>query len=392
MKKNGKKVVVLCNVYDDHYLKTRSDSVARCLSSPKRSGLFRCIELATGREVIILSSHPRPAGPRKSLWLPEVKAFFSTHRQLFCGHWDIPKFNIPLSWCLYARHVLRHTKDGDIILIDNYEIIYVISAIITRLFRHVSIVLDYEDGKHLIDKGWQRVLSGLGEFLGRPLLKGALLAHPSLASRLPKELPKELVPGFVLPIDKRDFYKQPQPVRFLYSGSLDRVRGVDLILQSLELLPQHGWHLDVTGLGAYAGDFKKLAFTEKYRNRLTYHGSLDQVDYDELVSQVHVGLNCQRKGDPISNVTFPSKIFSYLSSGLSVLSSLASDVPQICGSALIYFNEETPESLAAAMKAIIDHPEESLTKVNMKEVVQFFSLEETTIRFSNFFKKIVINK
>ena len=383
-----KRIVVLSNVYDDQYHLLRSDVIARCLSSPKRRGLFRCLEMATGREVTILSSPPRGAGPRHFRWLPELETRFSIHRQFFCSQWDMPKANIPLSWFLYTRHVLGHARDGDILLIDNYELIYVLAALFTRIFRKVTVVLDYEDGKHLIDQGWQRFLSGLAEFVGRPLLRGALLAHPGLAARLPASLPTELVPGFVVPVGRSSSLAPSEPIRFVYSGSLDRVRGVDLLLQALDFLPESGWHLDVTGFGTYTPELTRLASSEKYRDRVTFHGSLDQAEYDLLISQSHVGLNCQRPGNPVSDVTFPSKIFSYLSSGLRVLSSRAGGVPQICGSALLYVEEETPESLAAAMKAIIESPDEEFKKADDQEARRYFSLEQTALRLREFFQKI----
>ena len=109
-----------------------------------------------------------------------------------------PKLCFPFSWLSYALHVLKHARDGDILVLDNYELIYVLAARLVSLFRRVMIILDYEDGKHLIDEGWVKLLSGAAEKLGRGLLDGALLAHPALGARLPAELPKVVVPGFVL--------------------------------------------------------------------------------------------------------------------------------------------------------------------------------------------------
>ncbi len=68
-----------------------------------------------------------------------------------------------------------------------------------------------------------------------------------------------------------------------------------------------------------------------------------------------MGLNCQRTSDPISNVTFPSKIFTYLAAGLVVLSSQASDVPSVCADACIYYDEETPASLAQSMRQMMEN-------------------------------------
>jgi len=380
------RLVALSNVYDDQYHQIRGEEILRIMSSAKRRDLFRCFELATGKEILVLSSPPKGQARRASRWLPEQETRFSTHRQFFCSNWDVPKLRIPLSWFFYTKHVLRHTRDGDMLMMDNYELIYVIAALFARLFRRVTIILDYEDGKHLIDKGWQRFLSRIAEFLACPLLRGALLAHPGLAARLPASLPTALIPGFVVPGNHSA--KLSLPVRFLYSGSLDRPRGLDMLLRAIELLPKNGWHLDISGCGIYEEEISRLAASEKYADRVTYHGALEQSEYILLTEKCHVGLNCQRSDDPISGVTFPSKIFSYLSSGLTVLSSRASDVSRICGSALLYFDEDTPESLALSMRAIIDDLESELARANASQASHYFSLKQTTLRLREFFQKI----
>ena len=164
------RVLALSNVYDDQYHQIRGEEIVRVMSSAKRRDLFHCIEMATQRELIVLSSPPKANIRRSSRWVPAIETKFSSHRQLFCSNWDAPKLRIPLSWLFYARHILKHTRNGDLLMIDNYELIYIIAAMCARIFRRVTIILDYEDGKHLIDRGWHRILSGLAEFLACLLL------------------------------------------------------------------------------------------------------------------------------------------------------------------------------------------------------------------------------
>jgi len=352
------RIVCLSNVYDHQYHELRGEEISRCLSSPKRRDLFRCLELATGREVIVLSSPPKALNRRHGKRLPAVETHFSTHRQFFCANWDAPKLRIVISWFMYALHVLRHTQTGDIVLIDNYELIYILAAYFTRIFRRVDFVLDYEDGKHLIDRSWSALLSRPAEWMGCRLVRAAILAHPSLGKRLPAGVPTVLVPGFILKRGNATKTSGNGPINFLYSGSLDSTRGVDLLLETLPLLPLTGWHLHISGAGVLKTLVENVARDEKWNSHVTFHGSLPGEAYADLIQRCHVGINCQRVSDPISSVTFPSKIFSYLSAGLLVLSSHASGVPEICGGACIYFDEETPVSLAEAMQRIVeDHGE-----------------------------------
>jgi hypothetical protein len=370
-------VVVLSNVYEQAYHDLRGEEIARCLSWGKRRDLFKSLEVATGMAVMVLSWPPKAEKRRSFRWLAPVETTFGHHRQLFSGNWDGPKLRIPLSWVFYAWHVLGHTGSGDIIIIDNYELIYVIAAWVVRLRRRVRFVLDYEDGKHLIDRSWSRVLSGLAEVLGRPLISAALVAHPSLGTRLGAQIPRELVPGFL--------EKQPTPpvagdgiLRFIYSGSLDRTRGVDLLLAASMLLPQTGWHLDITGSGPLENEIAQKIKDRNLGERVYFHRSLPAARLSDLLSKCQVGLNCQRPSDPISGVTFPSKLFHYLSSGLLVLSSKASAVEQVCGMACRYYEAETPEALAQAMADLIQNYD--CIRKEIRDISGEYSVEATAHR------------
>jgi glycosyltransferase involved in cell wall biosynthesis len=271
---------------------------------------------------------------------------------------------------------------------DNYEWLYVLAVWLTRLVRRIQVVLDFEDGKHLIDRSWNRMLSAFAEFAGRPLIRGALLAHPALRARLPASVPAVLVPGFIVPTDRPVAYNHSN-VRFLYSGTLDRARGVDLLMEALEYLPDGGWHLDICGRGPLEEEVTRRIEDERLAGKVRFHQALDPDDYRRLLRSCHVGLNCQRAGDPISSVTFPSKVFTYLSAGLVVLSSRASSVEEVCGDACVYYGTETAEALAVELRRVIEKFSEIRNQVDGNAVAKFYSLEGTAVRLRTFFDAAV---
>ena len=381
-----KRIVCLSNVHDENYEALREEFVEPCLSSAKRRELYKCLELATGRQVVLLSSPPRARTRRSGRWLPPVQTRFSGHTQYVCRNWDGPKLRVPLSWFFYTCQALRQTRSGDVVVIDNYEIIYIIVAWWLRIFRRVRFVLEYEDGKHLISSSPWRVLNGLAELFGRPLVAAALLAHPSLGERLPLEVPTLLVPGFITQTDSKCL--DPglgAEVQLLYSGSLDQVRGVDLLLEALPLFPVTGWHLHITGQGELEAHVRGAAQEPRWEGKVTFHGVLSNKAYSKLIGQCHVGLNCQRTSDPISAVTFPSKIFSYLSSGLVVVSSRASEIPAICGEACLYYEAETAESLAGVVGRILTNYPELARRPGRDRILQKYTVEGTAGRIRELF-------
>jgi glycosyltransferase involved in cell wall biosynthesis len=177
-------------------------------------------------------------------------------------------------------------------------------------------------------------------------------------------------------------------VRFLYSGTLDSPRGVDLLLDAVKLLPPQGWQLDITGHGPLAEKVAALAADDRFKNHLRYHQSLPPEAYEQLKALCHAGLNCQRTSDPISGVTFPSKVFTYFSAGLLVISSRASEVDTICGKACIYYDEETPQSLAAAMTAVITDFAAARARLDDSEVAGRFTPDATVARLQKMLRTI----
>ena len=385
MKLDKPKLILLSNVYDLNYVNLRGETVPSCLSSPKRRDLFQSLHLATNRDLIILSSPPKSLTRRSPKWLPPVLTTFAGFSQLFCRNFDAPKIRVPCSWFFYSLHVLRHARRGDVLIIDNFELIYVIAAWLCRFVHGNQILLDFEDGKHLTDHGWSRCLSAPAEFFGKPLIQGAILAHPSLGKRLSPKIPKILVPGFYISQKNRQTPSiSTADTRFVYAGSLDAPRGVDLLLDTIPLLPETGWRLDITGSGPLESRVCLIATHPSFKRRVVFHRVLDAKAHSCLLAESNVGLNLQLSSNPISHVTFPSKLFSYLSAGLLVISSRASEVEAILGKACLYVTQETPEALAALMCSLIPNNERDGRLPSLER----FTVLSTSSRLRSFLQQV----
>jgi len=377
--------VVLSNVYDENYQKARAEEIPPCLSSPKRRDLFTAIQLALGWELVVLSSPPRASVRRHGRWLPPVDTRFDRFSQHVCANWDLPKLRIPFSWLMYAIHVGRHVRRGDVLMMDNFELVYVLAAWFCRLLYGNRILLDYEDGKHLTDKSWARLISGPAEVLGKPLIQGAILAHSALGERLAEKIPKITVPGFYKPAAARISLDRQGPVRFVYAGSLDKPRGIDLLIGALPHLPNQGWQLDITGAGPLEDSVRQLANTSRFQGKVFFHGVLPSQAHAELLAACHVGLNLQLSSDPISSVTFPSKIFSYFSAGLEVISTMASQVKTLLSDACTYPAAETPVSLASCMARRVGLEGSAKTPSSL---LDRFTIQNTSRTLCDFFQRV----
>jgi hypothetical protein len=338
-------IFILTGAYDDHYLQTRRDNPVICTSACKRILLYQAIEEAAGKPVVLLS--PQPRGRGVPVVLPAASSRFGNQVQLFAKASGVRKIRFVIDMLHFARHVAKHTRSGDIFVVDNYELIYVLAIQYCRLLgRRNRIFLEYEDGKHLIDKGIWKWLSGLAEWLARPWLEGAILASPTLGERLPPEIPKVLVPGI---LHEGIMFNPPpaagQPVAFLYSGSLDVERGGPLLLSYLEEGNfSHGLEIHITGQGHFTDRLR--AVQNRFPKIVHYHGTISQEELARIRSLCHYGLNLQSSAHPVSSVTYPSKTFDYLNAGLRLISTRAAGVTEVLAAAAVYLDEETSATLA----------------------------------------------
>jgi glycosyltransferase involved in cell wall biosynthesis len=345
-------IFILTGAFDDTYLETRQDDPVVCTSAGKRMILYRAIQEATDSKITLLSPHPKGRGTPYPL--PETESYFSGIRQVFAKASPRRKIRFLLNIIHYAHLVYRQTHDGAIMIMDNYEIIYVVAHGYCRFRgRKNPLVLEYEDGKHAIDKGFWRLLSGLAEFLVKHQVKAAIVATPSLLKRLPHNLPSEVVPGMLNP-DRPlpQIPKGNEPIRIIYSGSLDYERGVPLLLdylESNEVHPNAEFH--ITGQGHFTNRIYEIC--EKSKGQVTFHGILPREDLSRLQRSCHFGLNLQSAKNPISEVTYPSKTFDYVNMGLRVISTRAAGVDVVFGEWGIYLASESIESLAKAISSAV---------------------------------------
>lgn len=350
------RIVVLTGAYDDQYLRTRTDQPVVCVSAGKRLMLYRALAAATDAEIVLLSQQPR--GRAKPQPLPACESKFDRFRQFFPAASGLRKVRFVTDMWRYVRHVARHVRENDILVLDNYEMPYVLAARFCRfLGKRNRVILEYEDGKHLIDRGFYLWLSQFAEWLGRPLVKAAILATPALSERLPEKTPFVIIPGLLR--DDLSFNPLPNkgdPLGILYSGSLDYERGGPLLLEYLEagsFPPNVVFH--ITGQGFFTDRLSALA--KKFPGVVHFHGIVNQDELARIRGRCHYGLNLQSSINPISRVTYPSKTFDYLNAGLRVISTRAAGVPDVLGKVAMYLATEDVEGLSVAIRNAISSGE-----------------------------------
>ena len=109
-----------------------------------------------------------------------------------------------------------------------------------------------------------------------------------------------------------------QPLRLLYSGSLDDIRGADLIDDLCRALSKIGLEFEIfiTGKGPLQSYIEEVS---QQNPRLHFEGFVSEERLGELLSYCDIGLVLQKPDHPFSEGSFPSKVELYAEHNLAIL-------------------------------------------------------------------------
>lgn len=143
----------------------------------------------------------------------------------------------------------------------------------------------------------------------------------------------------------------------VYAGSIDHLRGAAMnAVLCAELLPEK-YTVHILGSGD-ENIIKELLKTINeintrcLRTAVVYHGVKIGTDYHNFLLNCDIAINSQREGDYM-NMAFPSKVISYLSHNLVVISTRIRSIEKSKLSNLITFSEDDkPASIVKSIQSI----------------------------------------
>ena len=146
-------------------------------------------------------------------------------------------------------------------------------------------------------------------------------------------------------------------IHVVYAGTFDPNKGgAYAAVEAANYLPEN-YHIHICGFGTKAEvvDIKEAIkdTVQKSYAKVTYEGMLQGEDFIELLQKCQIGLSTQDPQAAFNDTSFPSKILTYLTNGLSVASIRipvveTSDV----SSCVVYYDKQTPEAIATAVKSV----------------------------------------
>lgn len=157
-------------------------------------------------------------------------------------------------------------------------------------------------------------------------------------------------------INKKIFDKEKE-IHCVYAGTFDpRKGGCIAAATAAEYLPSN-YHIHILGFGSNEEieKVKKIIkeTSEKSKAKVTYDGLLKGEEYINFIQNCQIGLSTQNPDAQFNETSFPSKILSYMANGLRVVSIKIQAVKKSAiGKLIYYYDEQTPENIANAIKNV----------------------------------------
>lgn len=138
--------------------------------------------------------------------------------------------------------------------------------------------------------------------------------------------------------------------RIVFSGTLNEMSGIELILEVMAKLQDKNIELHIYGDGSLKPFV--LNALEKLNN-VNYHGRVPNDEMMEIQRNADL-LVCPRRSDNFTTrYTFPSKVLEYICSGVPVLSNRLEGIPDEYGQYINYAESETCEDWTNAIISIL---------------------------------------
>lgn len=157
-------------------------------------------------------------------------------------------------------------------------------------------------------------------------------------------------------------------VNVVYAGSLELQKGVDYVIRAAEFLDQN-FEIRIIGFGSEVNKKRILNLIEKTNEKsrciVYFDGTYKGKEYFEYLQNCDIGVCIQSPDDSFNMYEFPSKIFSYMSNGLKVVTNRLKQIEQSkVYSYITVANSVDPKEVARAIHnaQVADENPESILK------------------------------
>ena len=145
-------------------------------------------------------------------------------------------------------------------------------------------------------------------------------------------------------------------IHCVYAGTLDPRKGGAAAVEAALFL-NGDYHIHILGFGNEKEKAEMLNIiddiSKKTEAKITYDGLLSGDEFTSYIQSCDIGFSTQSPDAAFNSTSFPSKILTYMVNGLRVVSIRIPAIEKSAvGKFMYYYDEQTPENIAKAIKSI----------------------------------------
>ncbi len=320
---------------------------------------------------------------RKKFNLRETEVINKDFRILYLSSFPRTNkfFRLLNTWWLQKEllfYLLKKVKKGEVLLVYHSVALVNICRIVKKI-RKCKICLEveeiYQDAQNLNEKLKKR------EYIAFRIADAYIFPSKMLGKKINSKFSKPYVVahGSYLVQLKRQKIFQDKLIHVVYAGTFNLTKGgVKIAIESGKFLDS-SYHLHIIGFGTEQEikEVKCLVHDaeRKYKCKITYDGCQRGEEYLRFIQSCDIGLSTQKSDNMLNDSSFPSKILSYLSNGLKVVTAEINVVKESAVSdKLYYYSLDDAKEVAHAIKKASLAEKESGSEI-LQKLDKVFTLE-----------------
>lgn len=172
----------------------------------------------------------------------------------------------------------------------------------------------------------------------------------------------------------------------IYQGALNLGRGIELMIDCMELLPEV--KLLIVGDGDISEELKMRVKTRNLEDRIAFTGRLMPENLKELTPTAAIGLSLEEDMGLNYRYALPNKIFDYIHAGIPVIVSDLPVMSDLVSQSEIgeILKERTPKGLAELIRTVLSNA--ASYRENLGEAARKFNWNEEKKVFQKFIERI----
>jgi len=187
------------------------------------------------------------------------------------------------------------------------------------------------------------------------------------------------------------YYNNVSPLRLLYVSTIDQFKHQWNVVEAVNILRIKGFPITLNLVGnSYPTSMRHLNLTidrlDPHRGWVCYQGHVPYPGISEMYKKADIAIwasTCE---------TFGIVLLEAMASGLPIASSMKRPAPDILADAGVYFNPESPDSIASVLQSLIESPSQRAELAFVgHQIVKNYSWYECSNQTFSFLKKIAID-